>query len=402
MQKSVAHEQKAVVVLQSWLRKTLSSDSKNVGIYKGNPMNKNILAIAIAAAVAAPSAFAAATVYGVAHMSVDAVQKAANGTDNGDVTNIASNSSRLGIKGSEDLGAGLKAVYQFETTLNLDGEGDAAKGQGSGFGGQRNSYAGLAGGFGTVLLGIHDTPFKLVGRKYDMFGDQIGDMRNLTAGAGASTTGFDLRPSNVVAYASPTFGGVSAMLAYAADERNSTVNTNASKLEAYSASVGYKAGKFGADLAYENHAKGHTGDASKEMTGVRLGASYDFGSVKLNGFYANQDAYVAANAAGDRIKSRNVYGLGASMKVTAAGTIKAQFGMAEKVSGTDSSGANMYAVGYDHAMSKNTTVYAAYAMVDNEANGTYTVNGGGGHGDASTVNMGKDPSAFSVGLIHKF
>lgn len=368
-------------------------------------MNKNILAIAIAAAVAAPSAFAAATVYGVAHMSVDAVQNAKNGTDNGSVTNIASNSSRLGIKGSEDLGAGLKAVYQFETTLNMDGEGTDVKNgsttvgqQSTGFGGQRNSYAGLAGGFGTVLLGIHDTPFKLVGRKYDMFGDQIGDMRNLTAGAGASTTGFDLRPSNVVAYASPTFGGVSAMLAYAADERNSTVNTNASKLEAYSASVGYKAGKFGADLAYENHAKGHTGDASKEMTGVRLGASYDFGSVKLNGFYANQDAYVAANT----IKARNIYGIGASMKVTAAGSIKAQVGMAEKVSGTTSTGANMYAVGYDHAMSKNTTVYAAYAMVDNEANGTYTVNGGGGHGDAATVNAGKDPSAFSVGLIHKF
>jgi hypothetical protein len=48
------------------------------------------------------------------------------------------------------------------------------------------------------------------------------------------------------------------------------------------------------------------------------------------------------------------------------------------------------------------TAVAAYAMVDNEANGTYTVNGGGGKGDAATVNAGKDPSAFSVGIIHKF
>jgi Outer membrane protein (porin) len=254
MQKSVAHEQKAVVVLQSWLRKTLSSDSKNVGIYKGNPMNKNILAIAIAAAVAAPSAFAAATVYGVAHMSVDAVQNAANGaTNNGSVTNVASNSSRLGVKGSEDLGAGLKAVYQFETTLNLDGE-NAGTNPAAGFGTQRNSYAGLAGGFGTVMLGIHDTPFKLVGRKYDMFGDQIGDMRNLTAtGTAANATGtsagFDLRPSNVIAYASPTFGGVSGMLAISNDKRNSTDNAAASKKNAYSASIGYAAGKLNADIS---------------------------------------------------------------------------------------------------------------------------------------------------------
>ncbi|MBD3768244.1 MAG: porin, partial [Gammaproteobacteria bacterium] len=75
--------------------------------------------------------------------------------------------------------------------------------------------------------------------------------------------------------------------------------------------------------------------------------------------------------------------------------------MAGKISGTTSTGANMYAVGYDYAMSKHTTVYAAYAMVDNEANGAYTVNHGG-HGEKSKVNAGKDPSAFSVGIIHKF
>jgi predicted porin len=388
-------------------------------------MNKNILAIAIAAAVAAPSAFAASTVYGLAHISVDSVQNAKNGsstTENGSVTNLASNSSRLGFKGSEDLGAGLKAIYQFETTVAFDGESSTG-----GFGGQRNTFAGLQGGFGTVMLGIHDTPFKLVGRKYDMFGDRIGDMRNLTAsggnsmagsaavvetftntddddvnvtvkaaGAATATTGFDLRPQNVIAYQSPKFGGVTALVAYAVDEKNS--KSNAADLSATSASLSYAAGNLGADIAYEVHGKGHTPDASKSMSGVRLGASYNFGSVKVQGFYANQDSYVSA----DNVKARNIYGLGASMKVTAAGSIKAQIGMADKVSGQDKTGANMYVVGYDHNMSKNTTAYAAYAMVDNEANATFSANGGGGHGDAASVNKGKDASAFSVGIIHKF
>jgi predicted porin len=365
-------------------------------------MNKNILAIAIAAAsvVAAPSVFAKATVYGLAHMSVDAVSNAAQGAENGSVNSLSSNSSRLGIKGSEDLGAGLKAVYQFETTLALDGDHNAANATGSGFGGQRNSFVGLGGGFGTVLLGIHDTPYKLMARKYDLFGDRIGDTRTLTRtanGGYAATLNFDERPQNVVAYVSPSFNGIQATLAYVADEKNS--KSTANDATAFSANVGYKAGKFAADVAYETHAKGlHNATATaKSMSGVRVGASYDFGMVKLNGFYANQDAAVAV----DTVKARNIYGIGAGVKVGAAGTVKAQYFVADKFNSMDN-GASLLAVGYDHAMSKNTTAYVAYALTDNANAASYQVNGGGGHGETTSVNAGKDPSAFSVGLIHKF
>jgi predicted porin len=370
-------------------------------------MNKNILAIAIAAAVAAPSAFAAATVYGLAHMSVDAVQNAKNGsstTENGSVNSLSSNSSRLGIKGSEDLGAGLKAVYQFETTLALDGEpqsvsssGGVTSTQSTGFGGQRNSFVGLGGGFGTVLLGIHDTPYKLMARTYDLFGDRIGDTRTLTRTAGTATLGFDERPANVVAYVSPSFNGIQATLAYVADEKNS--KSTANDATAFSAGVGYKAGKLKADLAYETHAKGLNSTAAnaKSMSGVRLGAAYDFGMVTLNGFYANQDVAVAA----DNVKARNIYGIGAGVKVGAAGVAKAQYFVADKYNSADN-GASLIAVGYDHNMSKNTTVYAAYALTDNANAASYQVNGGGGHGETTAVNNGKDPSAFSVGVIHKF
>ena len=357
-------------------------------------MNKNILAIAIAAAsvVAAPSVFAKATVYGLAHMSVDAVSNAAQGAENGSVNSLSSNSSRLGIKGSEDLGAGMKAVYQFETTLMMDGESTTG-----GFGGQRNSFVGLGGGFGTVLLGIHDTPYKLMARTYDLFGDRIGDTRTLTRTAGTATLGFDERPQNVVAYVSPSFNGIQATLAYVADEKNS--KSTANDATAFSAGVGYKAGKLKADLAYETHAKGLNSTAAnaKSMSGVRLGAAYDFGMVTLNGFYANQDVAVAA----DNVKARNIYGIGAGVKVGAAGVAKAQYFVADKYNSADN-GASLIAVGYDHNMSKNTTVYAAYALTDNANAARYQVNGGGGHGETTAVNAGKDPSAFSVGIIHKF
>lgn len=361
-------------------------------------MNKNILAIAIAAAVAAPSAFAAATVYGVAHMSYDSQD---NGKDS--VTGISSNSSRLGIKGSEDLGAGLKAVYQFETTILMDGDNSNAASlpagntnQGTGFGGQRNSFAGLAGGFGTVLLGIHDTPLKMMGRKFDFFGDQIGDTRTFTR-AGS----WDERPSNVLAYVSPSFNGLQATVAYVNDEQNKSANMvgwgNGDKRDALSASIDYKVGKFMASAAYENHDKGWGGATGKSMDAYRLGAGYDFGMVNVKGMFASQDV-----ASGTAVKTRDIYGVGAGVKVGAAGTVKAQYYVANEVN-KDNAGADLIAVGYDHAMSKNTTAYVAYSKVNNDKAGTFTTQGGGGHGENIAVAApGKDPSAFSVGLIHKF
>lgn len=343
-------------------------------------MNKNVLAIAIAAAVAAPSAFAAATVYGLAHMS-------ANTADSGAATynSIASNSSRLGIKGSEDLGAGLKAVYQFETTLGMDGESST----GAGFSGQRNSYAGLAGSFGSVNMGIHDTPLKLVGRMFDYFGDQIGDSRTLTN----VSSQWDRRPANMIWYASPSFGGVTLIAGYVVDESPSNAST---KTSATSMSAVYKAGKLNLAAAFENHDKGF--DNNKSNNAYRLGAGYDFGSFSVKGMFANQEFTV-----GTASKATNVYGIGAGVKVGAAGTIKAQVYVADKLRDVASSGATLYAVGYDHAMSKNTTAYVAYSSTQNESAAAYGVGTTGGFGEGVAASAaGKDPSAFSVGIKHKF
>lgn len=197
-------------------------------------MNKNILAIAIAAAVAAPSAFAAATVYGVAHMGVAHQDGIATPAGDASGASVLSNSSRIGIKGSEDLGAGLKAIYQMEFSVNMDGETNGntnannvgnTNGQ-SGLGGQaRNTFLGLQGGFGAVMLGRLDSPIKNVSRKYDLFGDQIGNSRNILAPSAYvqtpttvshvnATTLVDGRHSNVMAYQTPKMGGFDALLAY--------------------------------------------------------------------------------------------------------------------------------------------------------------------------------------------
>ncbi len=372
-------------------------------------MNKNILAIAIAAAVAAPSAFAAATVYGLAHMGVAQQSDVANNGSSTSITTVGSNSSRLGIKGSEDLGAGLKAIYQIEASVGMDGEGSTTiKANGADtkdvvvkdtFGaGLRNTFAGVSGGFGTVLFGRHDSPIKLVGRTYDLFGDQIGNNRNILLGKGdASITGLvDGRHSNVIAYQTPKMGGFEALVALVpgGGRDNEYYSNDTAKKDAYSLSAGYKAGAFGVSAGYINIDNVYT---NKAFTATRVGAEYTMGAAKVVALY--QNAKTTAT------KDSDVYGVGASYKVTAPGTIKAQYYVAGNTAaaGTTKNGASLLTVGYDHAMSKNTTAYAAYSLVDNNKAGTFTANmASAGSGDNTTAIPGKDNSAFSVGLIHKF
>ena len=162
---------------------------------------KKILSLAIAAALVAPvAAMAEATVYGKAHMVIQNTSED-DGTDEVDVWSVDSIDSRVGVKGSEDLGGGLKAVYKFEFKVNLD--------DGSGLG-DRNQYVGLAGGFGTLLLGRHDTPLKMSQGKFDQFGDVAGDIKSVIPG--------EDRVDNVIAYVSPSMDGLSFVGALVAGE----------------------------------------------------------------------------------------------------------------------------------------------------------------------------------------
>jgi predicted porin len=373
-------------------------------------MTKNILAIAIAAAVMAPSAFAAATVYGVAHESINSISNvsstAANGGASSGLTSISSNSSRLGIKGSEDLSGGMKAVYQMEFGIAMDGNGNTATTGATANNDTigtslRNTFVGLGGGFGTVLVGRHDSLIKMTGRKYDVFGDQIGNNRNaLNGGSSAGSALVDGRHNNVLAYISPTWSGFHFGLAYvpssAANGAETYDTTAVAKTNALTAIADYTAGAFSVTGGYINidNATGVNGNA---FTAYRLGAGYTFGAAKVVGLYQN------AGVSGSK---QDAYGLGGTYKVGAAGTIKGQYYTMADVNGGKVDG-TLTTVGYDHSLSKNTTAYVVYAAAHNGANATYTTNmGNGGAGSnvfaAADAGGSKDNSALSVGLIHNF
>ena len=362
-------------------------------------MKKSLIALAVAGAISSP-AFAATSnvdVYGVLNMGVFRVDSDVAGKDNS--TSIVSNASRLGFKGSEDLGGGLAAIWQIESLIVPDTQ--------TGTLASRNSFVGLKGGFGTVLLGNHDTPMKLLGRKLDNFGDTMADSRNLlgaTYTAGASA--FDLRTKNTIAYVSPDFSGVTAVVAYVADHAAGLAtptecatgldcNTN----DAWSAAVNYDNGPLMLGAGYEKHNVATTTTATESRHMWRVIGGYSFGGAKLGALYEDGSADTTLAAA-----DRKAWGLFGNYAMGAV-TLKANYLKVDEASNTSNTGAKQYTVGADYALSKRTTAYALYAKVKNDSAAAFGLGNNSSASNTVTLSSataGADPSVFGIGLKHSF
>jgi predicted porin len=250
-------------------------------------MNKKLLTLAVAAALAAPAiASAEAILYGKVNVSLDyadvtnvvlptyGFDRDADGNvildANGNPTLVQTapgedfkgwgmsgngyipgegRASRLGVKGSEDLGNGLKAIYQVEFGINLNDTNNNVLSNSDSIT-YRNSFVGLAGNWGTLLGGRHDTPMKISTGKLDLFADTMADMNG--------TIGFrDLRADNVVAYISPNWSGFQ-LAAAIVPAGGATGGGNGLNLEedelagTYSIAAIYSNGPFYASAAFEN------------------------------------------------------------------------------------------------------------------------------------------------------
>jgi len=332
-------------------------------------MNKKLIAAAIAAVVAAPAVSAAdTTLYGKAHVSIQSNDNV-SGTSNDNYT-VDSNASRLGVKGSEDLGDGLKAIFGYEFGIQIDDNAGITSG--------RNAYLGLAGGFGTFLAGKHDTPAKVAfyAAGTDLLGDSIIDMNNLanvTSGGTTSKTFQERRLDNAIAYISPSFSGFTVAAAVVPGE--ATTGTNNDINNAYSLGAMYSGGGLKASVGYEVAGKEYLG-AAKDEKFVQVGASYTFGDFVIGANY--QDTSDLGGANGVDQTSWGVVG-------------KAMFGnnyvmanYAKVDSDNNTFDADGFGLGVGHVFSKRTQVYAAYHAANADASGV------------------TDPSQFALGMIHTF
>ncbi|MFZ3019669.1 MAG: porin [Gallionella sp.] len=363
-------------------------------------MQKKIIALAIAAAVSAP-AFADnnVTVYGVANVSYDMTQSGAVG--NGFSNNkVSSNTSRLGFKGTEDLGDGLAAAWQIESLIQIDGQTAAGNTLAN-----RNTYLGLAGGFGTVLMGRHDTPYNLSNRKYDLFADGLADNRSIMGGGQgtASTVGasFNGRQPNVLAYISPAMSGLTGAIAYVAGAEGQTLATQ-TKGSAWSMAALYGNGPISANFGYEVHtlgtAPGTLFFATLKETAWTISGGYKVAEFEINGIYEKTDDNFAAgaNALGHRAYYLSgKYNFGSN-------AVKLAYANAA-ANATANTDATQVTVGFDHSLSKRTTVYALYTQLSNGTAGAYALSANGTGAPAAAVSgVNGKPSAFSLGMKHTF
>ena len=393
-------------------------------------MKKKLLALAVAGAFVAPVAMADTAnvnVYGVADVSFDITNNGtttaggAAGTGTG-THKVSSNQSRIGLKGSEDLGGGTSAIWQIEQLINIDNSGaNTAASPANGFA-TRNTFAGLSSGsMGTVLLGRHDTPYKLATRGLDMFADTIADNRSLmgmTAGGAAS---HDARLTDVIAYISPAMSGFTAAVAYVAGAEAATLSTNV-KGAAWSLAGMYNAGPINASLSYQAIDVGTVGTgtmavgggvvpagavaASDKFKAWKVGGGYTIDAFSVGAAYERTTSSVAA-VAGDAAAQNNWY-LAGKYNVSASDAVKLAYtkaGTNPQAAGTATvanSGAKQISLGYDHNMSKRTTVYALYTKLNNDSAATYGLGIAGNTGAVANLGAGASPSAWSLGMKHTF
>jgi len=352
-------------------------------------MKKSLIALAVAGAFAAPAAFAATAnvdVYGRLNMFIED----SNGTN---ITpQVSDRQSILGFKGTEDLGGGLKAIWQIEQTIsgNQDGVGGQTLAN-------RNSFVGLSGGFGTFLMGRHDTPYKLATGRLDLFADTVADY-NGDGGAlsSAGKDGFtqlvmnahDHRSNNAVAYISPNFSGSSFAGAVVMTNRDGgtlaspqVVDNDANKMfDAYSLSATYASGPLFLTAAYqraEDLVNGGVAPNNKTVSPAwKFGAGYTFGNARIGFVYEDVEVKTGATKHVDRSSwmLNGAYAMGPM-------TLKAQYGRVDVAGNQDQS---KLSLGLDYSLSKRTTAMVIYDM------------------NSTKNNVPGSLNAWSVGIRHTF
>jgi len=346
------------------------------------------------------------SIYGVANVSYDFIDTGTTsaGVTGPQINKVSSNASRLGFKGKEDLGGGLSAIWQTESLISMDNAGGTF--------GTRNTYAGLSSSdYGTILLGRNDTPYKISTRKLDNFGDTIADNRTLFGTVTGVSAGrsFVTKQPDLVSYISPAMGNVTLSAAYLNLSENAATAT-AAKDSAASLAAMYDNGTFYGSLAYETHKLDTVRLGGREnawtiagaytMNDFKIGAAYERTGDTLGG--AAAPAACAGLAAGADCLGHSAWYFTGKYSF-GSDALKAAYTRAGSLGGRANTGASQLSLGYDHRLSKRTTLYALYTRLSNDSAANYGLAGAAwSSGVTPSIGAGADPSAISFGIKHTF
>lgn len=359
-------------------------------------MQKKLIALAITAAFST-SAFADANVYGVIDAAVGSLS---NSGQKSDVLAVSGGmaTSRIGVKSSQDLGGGLKAIGVLEYALDTQSVNATATST-SGVGSSRQGLLGVAGDFGTVATGYLQTTGYDFGNKFDPLAGSIASpLQNATKGAGlliGAVAGASRAP-RALAYISPNMSGVTVAVNYSTALAAGLGNlgqpsaaTTGLKTTAGLVSVNYEQGSMAAGLVYAglNNSNAGTSNTSE----YALGGSYNLDVVKLYATYQ-------AQSAGNPSVSTKAYSLSATAPV-GADVVAFSYG-ASKMAVANSNGTG-FTLGYLHPLSPVVKLYAAVSRESNgSATNAFSVDNSAVAGGAST--LGASSTLVAVGVNYKF
>ncbi|MEO6321449.1 MAG: porin [Polaromonas sp.] len=281
------------------------------------------------------------TLFGLLDLSIGST-KAPGGDSQTAIDNGKFTTSHFGMRGSEDLGGGLSAVFKLEAFLRAD-TGESGRFTGDTLF-SRNASVGLSSkDFGTFMLGRNTTPLFVSTLSFNAFGDSYGFSPSIRHYFTSGTVTGDSGWSNSVIYSSPSFSGFKFGLA-AATKGGGNGQSNGGN---WGADVGYASGPLAAALVFQDVKK----DGATPVPDTRtwqLNGAYDFGVAKTFLQYGQVKNFTVPN-------TFRISGIGAKVPV-GAGALLAQWGRVSPKTGPDR---NTLSLGYDHNLSKRTDLYAA-------------------------------------------
>jgi predicted porin len=333
-------------------------------------MKKNLIALAVLAASGVASAQSSVTLYGAADVWFGGVKSKVGGTS---TTQTVINSdgvddSFFGLKGTEDLGGGLKANFVLEQGYQIDSGASTVGGQAF----SRQSYVGFSSAYGEARLGKTFTPFDdISGVTTPGFDSALAP----TAQGVWRSTGYNANPANTAYYATPTYSGFSGAVSYSfGEDKNVLGNNKPSRVSSFN--VKYANGPVYAGLAYQAEKTAGTGFTEKFL---RLNGSYDFGVAKLLAGYGRVEDVANVNG-----NTTTEWQIGADVPVSSALTLSAGYARSKDdvaLGNTKRTGVGIVA---HYALSKRTALY------------------GGLHASKNNATPAAKTNVYAVGVRHTF
>jgi len=376
-------------------------------------MKKSLLALAALTAFAgAASAQSSVTLFGVVDLNL---RNQDNSGSPGPIRSLSTDgnaSSRLGFRGVEDLGGGLRAGFWLEGALSADNGSALASSSTttckapvapstiptcttttSTSGAQtwqRRATASLLGAFGEIRLGRDYTPTFWNHTVFDPFGTNgVGSHLNMMTQQGTSSVmgsgaGTLVRANNTVGYFLPAIGGLYGQVQGALAEGPANGN------KYFGGRVGYAVGPVNAAVSYGVTETPIVTDLKE----FNIGGSYNLGFLTLWAQFIKSDW---TNATSTDLTQTN-YLVGVTVPV-GPGTIKFTYnGVKQDLSATTDTKATQIAVGYVYDLSKRTSIYVHGAKISNDPGAKFVTSGSGG----AFASTGQDSTGYELGLRHSF